>query len=98
MRCCRGQALQFARCTNALHVLVVEDDAFAAKVMSRMVSEVAPEITVARDGREALDIIASKPKHYFSCVITDLLMPRMGGFGTERSSSKSVLAAFSLLF
>jgi CheY-like chemotaxis protein len=68
--------------SGAVHVLLVEDDpltVFNIRRLLRQTPEVA-SITVAVDGREALDLLRSGtlPRDRL-LVITDLSMPRMSG-------------------
>ncbi len=66
--------------TDRIRVLVVDDSAFARKVLREVLSA-SPEIEVvgvARDGLEALEKIAQlKP----DVVTLDLVMPNLGGLG-----------------
>ena len=60
-----------------LEVLVVDDSSMARKHISRVLNGLGIErISEAKDGREAVDAIASK---YFDLVVTDYNMPNMDG-------------------
>ncbi|QYM80646.1 chemotaxis response regulator protein-glutamate methylesterase [Horticoccus luteus] len=66
-----------------IRVLVVDDSAFVRKVVREMLSS-APHIevvAVARDGEEALELVA---RHQPDVVTCDLLMPRLDGLGFVR--------------
>jgi two-component system, chemotaxis family, protein-glutamate methylesterase/glutaminase len=73
--------------TIPIRVLVVDDSAFARKVVREMLSS-APDIEVvgsARDGEEALELTASlKP----DIVVCDLYMPRLNGVGYVRQQMR----------
>src|SRR5580704_14838211 len=61
-----------------IRALVVDDSAFARKVVKEMLAD-ADEITVvgtARDGEEALELVQSLHPDVIVC---DLQMPKMGG-------------------
>jgi CheY-like chemotaxis protein len=57
-------------------VLVVEDDADLLQMIKTML-QVVGEITLARDGQEALDLLRSGFRP--DVIVTDLMMPRMDG-------------------
>lgn len=71
----------------SIRALVVDDSAFARKVVREMLST-APDIEVvgsARDGEEALELTASlKP----DIVVCDLHMPRLNGVGFVRQQMR----------
>jgi CheY-like chemotaxis protein/tetratricopeptide (TPR) repeat protein len=75
----------------ALRILIVEDDKHIRKILEQLLSHEpslaarAPEIVAAQDGKEGLDALESGP---FDLVISDLLMPRMDGFGFTRELRK----------
>lgn len=63
-----------------LTVLVVDDDAFARKIVQRMLETVGVRnVLTAGDGAEALALIASGALR-FDAVISDIHMPIMNGF------------------
>lgn len=57
-------------------ILVVEDDADLLQMIKTMLQSVG-EVTLARDGREALDIMKSGFRP--NVIVTDLMMPRLDG-------------------
>lgn len=58
-------------------ILLVEDDAFLASILnSRLVSRNV-QLTVAKNGEEALATLAGSP---FDAVLLDVLLPGMSGF------------------
>jgi CheY-like chemotaxis protein len=57
-------------------ILVVEDDADLLQMIKTMLSAIG-EITLARDGQEALDILKSGFRP--NVIVTDLMMPRVDG-------------------
>jgi DNA-binding NtrC family response regulator len=58
------------------HILVVEDDPAERSDMAEMVSALGFRVTVAADGHEALEKLASFP---VNAILTDLMMPGMDG-------------------
>ena len=59
-------------------ILVVDDEAIARRFLERALSEVGFEVVLASDGEEALKLLRSTQRD-ISLVITDLVMPGMGG-------------------
>jgi len=58
-------------------VLLAEDEALMAQIMADMLTEMQIEVSVARDGREALRLAsASRP----DLVLLDCMMPELDGF------------------
>lgn len=57
-------------------ILVVEDDIDLLQMIKTMLQSVG-EITLARDGQEALDLLKSGFKP--NVIVTDLMMPRVDG-------------------
>lgn len=64
------------RTTEGGRVLVVDDEASVRRLISAIVRGTGCDVSEAADGRAAMDALAERP---FDLVITDLLMPRMGG-------------------
>src|ERR1700694_611801 len=62
---------------NAQHILVVDDDITIAGMLEQVLSADGHRVTVARDGREALTLIAQDRP---DLILTDLDMPRMNGY------------------
>ncbi len=59
-------------------VLFVDDEESVRTLGARMLERMGFEVTVAADGREALEIFAQRPGEW-SLVVLDLTMPQMGG-------------------
>jgi twitching motility two-component system response regulator PilH len=59
-------------------ILMVDDSAFARMKLRDALLEDGYTVVQASNGQAALDAIA---KQEFDCIITDLLMPGMDGFG-----------------
>lgn len=58
-------------------ILVVDDNESVLKVTSEVLESLGYNVLTARDGRQALSIYASGSR--ISCVLTDVVMPIMGG-------------------
>jgi CheY-like chemotaxis protein len=63
-------------------ILVVEDDPDLLQMIKTMLQSVG-EITLARDGQEALDILKSGFRP--NVIVTDLMMPRLDGLALAKT-------------
>jgi two-component system cell cycle sensor histidine kinase/response regulator CckA len=59
-------------------ILVVDDEAIARRYLERALSEVGFEVVLASDGEGALKLLRSTQRE-INLIITDLVMPGMGG-------------------
>ena len=59
-----------------IRVLVVEDDAHTRRVLTTLLESEGFEVVAAADGLEG---IAAVEAHDPACILTDSMMPRMGG-------------------
>jgi PAS domain S-box-containing protein len=66
-----------ARSTREARILVIDDEASVREVLSRILSQVNHQVTVAKDGGEGLQLFREKE---FDIVLTDLGMPDMSGW------------------
>ena len=64
----------------ALHVLVVEDEAINAQVVSAMLRNQGHGVVVAPNGRLALETLENE---VFDCIFMDIQMPEMDGLETS---------------
>ncbi len=60
-------------------LLLVEDTAFFRKAISSVLIAAGYDVTIATDGREALDLLA-KGSVRFDVIVSDIEMPRVNGF------------------
>lgn len=67
---------------KGISLLLVDDDVIALELYKNMLSEYFPLIDTAKDGIEAFEKWSNKaPNNRYSIIITDILMPRLDGFG-----------------
>ena len=64
-----------------MHVLIVEDDLEMAKLLSRGLKEEQFEVSLARDGKSALEMSSSAR---FDVVLLDVMLPKMNGLEVAR--------------
>lgn len=63
-------------------VLIIDDAAFARRMIRKAIEEVGDKVLEATNGQEGLDMAAV---HSPDCIMTDLLMPEMDGFAFLRA-------------
>lgn len=64
-----------------MHVLIVEDEPEMARLLSRGLEEEQFQVSVARDGRSALEMSSSRP---FDVILLDVMVPKMSGLEVAR--------------
>lgn len=63
---------------NGKRILLVEDDNFLSKLLSKKLADNQADVTRAADGEEAVNIVKANPK--FDLILLDLMLPKVGGF------------------
>ncbi|NJK77349.1 MAG: response regulator [Oscillatoriales cyanobacterium RU_3_3] len=63
-------------------ILITDDAAFSRRMIRKAVEEGGHQVIEAANGFEAVEMAAS---HAPDCIMTDLLMPEMDGFGLLKS-------------
>lgn len=58
-------------------ILVVDDNAVIRQIMKMALEQSDHHVTLAQDGREALDLMQA---HFFDLILLDIMMPHMSGF------------------
>ena len=66
--------------TPALRLLLVEDNPVNQKVATRLLQKMGHAVTLAGNGREALDVLEQSGWRSFDLVLLDIQMPVMDGF------------------
>jgi DNA-binding response OmpR family regulator len=59
-----------------MQILIIEDDQLTAKAIAYQLSHLDYEVTIASDGKHALEIVESKS---FDLIICDLILPDISG-------------------
>jgi nitrogen regulation protein NR(I) len=70
--------------TAVPHVLIVDDELNIRRVLAAMLKREGYDVTAAADGEQALAVLQKTPVHV---VVTDLVMPRLGGMDLLRRAS-----------
>jgi two-component system chemotaxis response regulator CheV len=86
------------------HILVVDDSSVARKQIIRTLSQIGLETTVAKNGREALNLLESwiadddDIRNQLAMIISDIEMPEMDGYTlTAEIRKKPELANIKIL-
>lgn len=59
--------------------MVVDDVAINTAITCRLLERHGAVVDCAENGREAVELFASKPDYYYDCVLMDIQMPEMNG-------------------
>lgn len=60
-------------------LLLVEDELTSLKLLQSFLKNEPFDLTIARDGKEASELLAARPADFFQCIISDINMPKMDG-------------------
>jgi len=66
---------------NGVRILLAEDNLFNQQVATEFLEDVGATVCVAKNGKEAMDLLL---KEHFDCVLMDIQMPLMDGFEATR--------------
>lgn len=64
-----------------MHILIVEDEPQMAGLLARGLEEELYEVSVAKDGKAALDLFTSRE---FDVILLDVMLPKIGGLEVAR--------------
>lgn len=65
-------------------ILVVDDNDLNIEIAKELLMHIGIEVETARDGKQAVDTLRSKPPHYYDMVFMDIQMPIMNGYEAVR--------------
>ncbi|WP_167505954.1 PAS domain S-box protein [Desulfosediminicola flagellatus] len=74
--------------TRKADILVVEDEKINAMVILAMLQNIGHNVTLATDGRKAIDLLETTS---FDCILMDIQMPELDGIETAKIIRKNTL-------
>lgn len=77
-----------AAVSGNLQILLVEDTVFFRRSIARVLTGSGHEVTMAFDGKDAIEILEKNPKK-FNLIVSDIEMPRMNGFQLAKAVRKN---------
>ena len=69
---------------NGKRILLAEDNELNREIASELLTTIGVNVEMAFDGQEAVDMILSKPEHYYDLVFMDIQMPNKNGYEATR--------------
>lgn len=82
---------------DGINVLLVEDNELNAEIAKTLLEDMGADITLALDGKQAVDMFSASPAGEFDIIITDVMMPVMDGIeeaktirGLDHPDAKSI--------
>jgi signal transduction histidine kinase/CheY-like chemotaxis protein len=66
-------------------ILLVEDNELNAEIAEEILKDAGADVTVAQNGKIAVDICAKSEKSYFDLILMDIMMPEMDGLTATRA-------------
>ena len=70
---------------QGLHLLLVEDNELNAEIAQTLLEDAGAEITVAYDGRQAVEQFRNNAAGTFDAILMDIMMPVMNGYDATRA-------------
>lgn len=70
---------------SGLNLLLVEDNELNAEITEMLLSDEGANLTVARDGLQAVRMFQEKPEGYFDAILMDIMMPVMDGLTATKT-------------
>ena len=70
---------------RGLHLMVAEDNALNAEIITTLLSDQGAEITVAENGQRAVELFRANPAGTFDAILMDMMMPVMDGLTATRT-------------
>lgn len=81
--------LNLSETHDPINVLYVDDSIVTSKLLRRILQNAGYNTDIAYNGREALNLIQSRPKEFYSIIISDIDMPVMNGIEFVRELNTS---------
>ena len=69
---------------DGLSLLLAEDNELNAEIAELQLKEAGADVTIVRDGQQAVDLFIEKPEGTFDAILMDIMMPVMDGLSATR--------------
>lgn len=73
---------------SGLNILVVEDNKINAEIAEYILKKSGAEVTLANNGKEAVDVFAETDENCYDIISMDVMMPVMNGYEATRNIRK----------
>lgn len=73
---------------SGLNILVVEDNKINAEIAEYILKKSGAEVTLANNGKEAVDVFAETDENCYDIILMDVMMPVMNGYEATRNIRK----------
>ena len=70
---------------EGLHLLMAEDNELNAEIAKLQLEEAGAEVTVVKDGQQAVELFEKLPEATFDAILMDIMMPVMDGLSATRA-------------
>lgn len=70
---------------EGLSLLLAEDNELNAEIAELQLKEAGAEVTLVKDGQQAVDLFVEKPEGTFDAILMDIMMPVMDGLSATRA-------------
>ena len=70
---------------HGMRLMVVEDNILNAEIIETLLFDQGAEVTVAYDGKQAVDLFRESPEESFDAILMDIMMPVMDGLTAART-------------
>ena len=74
---------------EGLRVLLAEDNELNREIAVFVLEDEGIHVVEATDGKQAAELFANKPEHYFDAVLMDIMMPSMDGYEAAKAIRSS---------
>ena len=70
---------------RGLHLLAAEDNELNAEIIEMLLTDDGAKVTVAKNGRQAVECFENNPPGTFDAILMDVMMPVMDGIAATKS-------------
>ena len=68
-----------------MHLLAAEDNDLNAEIIEMLLTDDGAKVTVAKNGRQAVEYFESNPPGIFDVILMDVMMPVMDGIAATKA-------------